>query len=98
MKITNSPPVHTPPPSGLSKEDDAALRKVSKQFEGVFVNQLVGAMRKTISKGGLIKESQAERVFQGMLDAEHAQAISDADQLGLSNVIYEHLLRTTTGR
>lgn len=86
------------PPQGVSKEEHEALQRVSQQFEAVFVNQLVDAMRKTVTKGGLIAESQAERVFQGMLDQQYAESISHSEELGLSKLIYEHLLRSSRGR
>lgn len=55
-------------------------------------------MRKTVTPGGLIPESNAERVFKGMLDSENAERMADSEQLGLSNIVYEHLLRTSQGR
>lgn len=76
------------------EEENPELRKVAKQFEAVFINQMIGAMRKTVPSGGLIPESNAERVFKGMLDSENAQRMADSEQLGLSQMIYEHLLRT----
>ena len=81
-------------PSAMERTEDKALRDVSKQFEALFVNQLVSAMRKTVVKDGLFKESQAEKVYQGMLDFEHSQRMAESGQIGLSKLIYEHLLRT----
>lgn len=80
------------------QEEHPEVRKVSKQFEAIFVNQLVGAMRKTVTKGNLIPESNAERIYQSLLDAEYAQKISDTEQLGLANMVYDHLLRKAGAR
>jgi peptidoglycan hydrolase FlgJ len=94
MRISQ-PPIPPPRemPTGNGPEDEA-LMNVSKQYEGLFVNQLVNAMRKTVDQGGgLIPQSQGERVFQAMLDSEYAQKISDAGTLGLGRMIYEQLLR-----
>jgi flagellar protein FlgJ len=85
--------------SGEVKEpENPELRKVAKQFEAVFINQMIGAMRKTVPQGGLIPESNAERTFKSMLDSENAARIADAEQLGLSALIYEHLLRSARGQ
>lgn len=81
-----------------AKEEHPEIREVSRQFESVFVNQLVDAMRRTVVKGGLIPESQAERVYQSMLDSEYSQRISETDQIGLSKMVYDHLLRRTEGQ
>ncbi len=72
-------------------EQDKKLMEVSKQFEGIFVNQMVSAMRKTVIRQGLVPESHAERVYQSMLDQEHAQKITDTGELGLANLVYQHL-------
>lgn len=79
-----------------SKHDP--LMAVSKSFEAVFINQMISAMRKTVTKGGFIPESQAEKVYQSMLDYEHAQKMADSGEIGLSKLIYEHLLRTQIRR
>ena len=92
MKIAApaSPPMAQAPQDVLS-EQDKKLMAVSKQFEGIFVNQMVSAMRKTVVHEGIVPESQAERVYQGMLDQEHAQHITDSGELGLANLVYQHL-------
>jgi peptidoglycan hydrolase FlgJ len=93
------PPIATsnvyPPPETptISEEEKAALRKVSQGFEAIFVNQMVGEMRKTVEKGSLVPESQAERIYSSMLDQEYSGQIADSQQIGLSKMIYEHLLR-----
>lgn len=84
-------------PMEPERHENPALKKVAKDFEAVFINQMVGAMRKTVVKGGMIPETNAERIYQSMLDQQHAERISDAEQIGLSNIIYEHLLRTSGG-
>jgi flagellar protein FlgJ len=97
MKIpSNSPLVVQPEPT--KKEDHPEVRKVAKQFEGLFINQMVSAMRKTVVKGGLVPESNAERVYQSMLDNQYAERMADTEQLGLSQMIYDHLLRQSRAR
>lgn len=100
MKIAPpTPGIGAPAPeTKLSQADQAKLKKISKDFEGVFLNQMVSAMRKTAPRNGYIKESYGEQVFQGMLDQEYANKIADSEELGLSKLIYEQLLRTAEGR
>ena len=50
----------------VSEEERAAMQKVAQQFESLFVNHLLGEMRKTVHKSGWIPESQGERVFQSL--------------------------------
>jgi Rod binding domain-containing protein len=89
-------PIETHPATAEKK--NPAVQKVAQQYEALFVNQLVTAMRKTVSKGGFVPESNAERVYQSMLDSEYAQKMAETEQLGLSKLIYDHLLRNQGNR
>ncbi len=82
----------------LSPEERGKLRAVAQQFEAVFLNQMVGAMRKTVQPNAMMPESQGEKIYKSMLDSEHAEAMAQSNQFGLSDMIYEHLLRTAGGR
>ncbi len=71
-----------------------ALRDASTEFEAVFMNQLVSAMRKTVGESGLIQKSQGEKMFEGMLDEEWARGLAGRNGPGgLSEMIYQQLSR-----
>ena len=77
-------------------EKRAELKKTAKEFESIFMFQMVSAMRKTVpqNEGGLIKKSNGEKIFEGMLDEEWAKRLSGKGQGGgLSGVIYQQLSR-----
>lgn len=82
----------------MTPEDKEKLHTVARQFEAVFLNQMVGAMRKTVQPNALIPQGQGEKIYQSMLDTEHAERMAQANQFGLSDMIYEHLLRSSGGR
>lgn len=97
MKISDNPNL-IQPVEPKREEKHPEVRKAAKQFEALFVNQMVSAMRKTVVKGGLVPESNAERVYQSMLDSNYAEKMADTEQLGLSQMIYDHLLRQSRAR
>ena len=71
-----------------------ALRDASTEFEAIFMNQLVSAMRKTVGESGLIQKSQGEKMFEGMLDEEWARGLAGRPgHSGLSEMIYRQLSR-----
>lgn len=71
-----------------------ALRDASIEFEAIFMNQLVSAMRKTVGESGLIQKSQGEKMFEGMLDEEWARGLAGRHgPSGLSEMIYQQLNR-----
>ena len=72
----------------------AALRETAKEFESVFLYQVVSAMRKTVAKGGLVEKGEGEEVFEGMLDEEWAKKLSGrGGPGGLSEALYQRLSR-----
>jgi flagellar protein FlgJ len=72
----------------------AALREVAREFEAVFMYQVVKAMRQTVPKGGLVEKGAGEEVFEGMLDEEWAKKLSSrGGPTSLSEVLYRQLSR-----
>lgn len=71
-----------------------ALKQVAKEFESVFMYQVVQAMRQTIPKGGLVEKGEGEEVFEGMLDQEWAKKLTGrGGPASLSEVLYRELSR-----
>ena len=80
--------------TGLQNKEEMrhALKDVSKEFESIFVYQMITAMRKTVAESSLIKKSNGEKIFEGMLDEEWARKLSGQNSMsGLSDVIYRQL-------
>ncbi|MFA5479418.1 MAG: rod-binding protein [Candidatus Muiribacteriota bacterium] len=67
------------------------LKETCQEFESIFVNEMMKAMRKTINKTGLVDGGQAENIFQSMLDEEYAREISQNGTLGLSDMLFNQL-------
>jgi flagellar protein FlgJ len=71
-----------------------ALRQVAKEFESVFMYQVVKAMRQTVPKGGLVEKGEGEEMFEGMLDEEWAKKlVGRGGPSSLSEVLYRQLSR-----
>lgn len=71
-----------------------SLRKASREFEAVFIGQMIDAMRKTVGEGGLLKKSNGEQIFESMLDEEWAKKLaSKGGANSLSEIIYRQLSR-----
>jgi peptidoglycan hydrolase FlgJ len=79
-------------PSAQAK--DAQLKQACKDFESLFLNQLLTAMRKTIPKGGGFEDEEGSRereMYESMLDSEMAKSWAHSDGIGLANVLYQQL-------
>jgi len=75
------------------KPRDAALWKVSKQFEAIFVQQMMSSMRKTVSKSDFLPSGFAEDVHGSMMDDAIAQASVKHSNFGIADNIYRQLDR-----
>lgn len=79
---------------GSVDERRQALRQVARDFESILVQQMIGAMRRTVGESGLIEKSAGERVFESMLDEEWAKKLSAAGgPNSLSEMLYRQLSR-----
>lgn len=72
--------------------DDEKLKETCQDFESIFLNMLLGTMRKTIPDGGLVEKSNATSTFETMLDEEYAKSMAKAGGIGLADVLYKQLI------
>jgi peptidoglycan hydrolase FlgJ len=93
----NSPLLATGPASVVSAgvSDRDQLKAVAKQFEAVFLRQMMGAARKTNFEGenGLFGASQGMDTFKQMQDERFADIASETGAFGLAKMIEAHLAR-----
>lgn len=67
------------------------LHQLSRQLEGVFLNQLFQAMRASVPKEGLLTQNPGEEMFTQMLDERMAAEAADHMPHGLSEALYRQL-------
>lgn len=77
----------------LANEDDKRLMEACREFEAIFLNELLKSMRKTIPQGGLLEKSFGQDVFQSMLDTEYAKIMAQSRTTGLAEILYQQLSR-----
>ncbi len=66
------------------------VEKVSRDFESVFLNKLLSAMRKTVPKSGLL-DSFASDMYQSMMDEEMSKEMAKNKGMGMGEMIYNDL-------
>ena len=70
----------------VSKEQE--LRKVAKDFEAIFMGQLVQVMGKTLPEGSMASGGMANMMFDKVM----GEALSEGGGIGLAEIIYRDLL------
>ncbi|MFE8048579.1 flagellar assembly peptidoglycan hydrolase FlgJ [Brenneria goodwinii] len=73
----------------VNQKDPAALEKVARQFEGLFVNMMLKSMRSALPQDGMLNNDQT-RLYTSMYDQQMAQDLS-AKGLGLADMIMKQL-------
>lgn len=71
--------------------DDALLKKACTEFEAIFIESVIKAMRKTVPKDGLFSGGFGEEVFQELFDQEIAGQIAGHGRLGIADTLYNQL-------
>ncbi len=71
-------------------ESSDDLRKVARDFEAIFLENLLKTMRRTIPKGGLLDGGQSEEIYTFLFDREIAQRMAQRS-IGLADLIQRQL-------
>jgi flagellar protein FlgJ len=75
------------PPQGFEHLDTFRAERSDrayKAFEGMFLQELLKEMRKTVPDGDLFPKSDAMKQYEDMLDGVLAQSMADSGQLGIA--------------
>ncbi len=76
---------------GKAREHQALVR-AARQFEAVFLNQLMQAMRKTVPDNELFNSKGPMKLYRQMQDAETAKALAAGDGgMGIADLIVQQL-------
>jgi peptidoglycan hydrolase FlgJ len=76
--------------AALSPEE-ARLRRACAQMEGVFLSQLMKAMRETIPQGGVVNGGSGEDMFTAMMDEHVSDAAASQQERGLGAALFRQL-------
>jgi peptidoglycan hydrolase FlgJ len=87
-RIASVAPAGTP---ATPSPEEQKLRAVTKQLEGVFVQQLFKAMRETVPQDGLTDGGAGEEVFTGLMDEKIAAHVPDHWERGIGESLYRQL-------
>lgn len=75
--------------------EDAKLKAACQGMEAVFLNMMLTRMRDTVPKDGLLGNSKEEQMLTSMLDTELTKNMAQAGGMGLADMLYRQLSKTT---
>lgn len=79
---------------GQNHENKEELMKTARQFEGIFINQLLTEMDKTVERSDMFSGGPGEDTFRGMLYEKIAESISTrpgGSGFGMAEAVYRQL-------
>jgi flagellar protein FlgJ len=74
--------------------EEQRLREACQGFEAIFIHQMMKSMRNATMDGGLVKKSNAEKIFTDMLDQEYADMFSKNMSGGVADMLFQQLKST----
>lgn len=80
--------------NAINSGQDDELKEACTEFESYFLNMMFKSMRKiVVSNGGIFGKSNAEKIFQDMLDEQMTDKMAKQGGIGLANMMYKQLSR-----
>lgn len=73
-----------------------AIKAAAKQFEALFLQQVMKSMRDTVPQEGMFNNEQT-KTYQSMLDQQMASVIADGRGLGLAEQLSQQLMQRQKG-
>lgn len=82
--------------SGSDKDPKelAQLRKVSRDFESIFLSYMMKTMKEAIPKNDFLGQSEGEKIFTEMKDDELAKGMAKAGGIGLGKLLEQQLIHS----
>lgn len=75
------------------KVDEEKLREACKDFESLFVQQVLRSMRKTISKSDLFSGGAGGEIFESLFDQELSRNLANRGVFGLGKILYHQMIK-----
>ncbi len=80
--------------AGLTEKQRLQAKKVSQDFEALFVGMMMKSMRETVGKDKLTGGGHGDDVYRSMLDQEYAAAsVKRGGGLGIAKMIEKDIIR-----
>lgn len=73
---------------GGANAQDAQLQKAARQFEALFLQQLLGEMRKSAGESGGLGSSAGAGIYESMVDQAVADHMTEGRGVGVASYLY----------
>ena len=82
---------------GFDRTSKTAVKEAAKQFEAVFINNMLQTMFSGVESGGTWGKGTGSDAWQGFLIDEYARSIAESGGIGLAANVERELLAMQEG-
>lgn len=82
---------------GLSKEAEAKVDQSAKDFEAMFMTQMLNHMFSSVKMDGPFSGGRAEEIWRSFMINEYGKSIADAGGVGIASQIKQYLISLQEG-
>jgi Rod binding domain-containing protein len=94
MTLAKAQPVQAPAASANA----TAAKKAAKEFESVFISEVLGQMFADLPTDGLFGGGDGEKMFRSLMIDQYGQQMEKQGGFGLSNAVASQLLKLQEAR
>lgn len=80
--------------AGTLNKENKELREACRDFETLFVKQMLDSMRKTVKKADKGEDNAGKDYFEDMLYDNYSKKISETANLGIAKMMYQQLYKS----
>ncbi len=91
--LSQGMPAATPPKLNLHPGNEAKMRHTAEGFEAMFLNQMFELMGEGVQPDPTFGGGQAETLMRSMLNEQYAKQVAKNGGIGISNAIYQEMVR-----
>ena len=75
----------------IPRTEDAALKRLSEEFESIFIGEMLKQMCSASFESGLFGNSRASKIYREIYDETLAGEMAGSGGIGLGRIIYDEL-------
>lgn len=77
---------------GHRRMDEAQMNAVAKDFESLFISQMLGSMFSDETLGDMFGDQQTKEIYKGMMVDEYGKKITQMGGIGIASFVKRELL------
>ena len=91
--ISNSLAGKTNALANVNPNDKDAAMATAKDFEAVFITQMLTPIFESLPTDGPMGGGSGERIFRSLMVQEYGKSLAESGGIGLSNAVYREIIK-----